>query len=85
MTLERLPYEILHAIFQWLGPRELLFMVASCRRFRELIQDNSKLWHDVYIRVLDPPAVANLDWELELQNVARLENICRRATVALKV
>ncbi|PFH59517.1 hypothetical protein XA68_12220 [Ophiocordyceps unilateralis] len=83
--LALLPPEILHNIFRWLGPVDLLLLPFVCRIFRHHVEGNRALFHDAYRLLLDVPGEdVVLDWEAEVRRVARLESICRRATSAEK-
>lgn len=50
--LTSLPPEILHSIFQWLCPEDLLLLPRVCRRFHRYVKGNWKLCRDVYTRTL---------------------------------
>ncbi|KAM4057001.1 F-box-like domain-containing protein [Hirsutella rhossiliensis] len=80
--LVSLPPEILHNIFQWLRPHDLLLLPRVCRIFRAFAYKNRRLCRDVYLN--DTPEDTKLDWETELRDVVRLQVICRRKTVADK-
>ncbi|POR36209.1 Uncharacterized protein TPAR_03560 [Tolypocladium paradoxum] len=82
--LTSLPPEILHNIFQWLCPEDLLLLPRVCRLFHGYVKGNWKLCRDVYMRTLDTPEDTNLDWETELHDLLKLESICRRETAADK-
>ncbi|RDA86120.1 hypothetical protein CP532_1147 [Ophiocordyceps camponoti-leonardi (nom. inval.)] len=84
--ITHLPPEILHHIFRWLSPLELLLLPLVCRDFHHHVKGNRALFHDAYKLLLDTPQDGDvaLDWEAELRRVARLEAICQRPTAAEK-
>ncbi|KAM5348214.1 hypothetical protein ACJ41O_008038 [Fusarium nematophilum] len=84
MLLTALPAEILHHILQWLTPTDLITLPRVCSALNTFTKGNRKLHHDVYLNSLDTPADADLDWEREIQDVARLELICSRNDAADK-
>ncbi|RDA96106.1 hypothetical protein CP533_1802 [Ophiocordyceps camponoti-saundersi (nom. inval.)] len=86
VVLTLLPPEILHHIFRWLSPLELLLLPLVCRVFRHYVKGNRALFHDAYKLLLDTPHDGDvaLDWEVELRRIARLESICQRSTAAEK-
>ncbi|RFU77840.1 f-box domain-containing [Trichoderma arundinaceum] len=80
--LTTLPNEILHNILQWLPPRDLGSLPRVCRALRNFVNENQKLCQDIYLHNFDlPPDDDKLDWQAELHDVVRLENICRREEV----
>ncbi|PNY28769.1 Uncharacterized protein TCAP_01314 [Tolypocladium capitatum] len=82
--LTSLPPEILHSIFQWLCPEDLLLLPHVCRLFYRYVRGNWRLCRDVYLRTLDTPEDKGLDWEAELHDLLKLKSICRRETAADK-
>ncbi|KAL7789066.1 hypothetical protein V8C37DRAFT_411418 [Trichoderma ceciliae] len=80
--LTTLPNEILHNILQWLTPRDLGSLPRVCRALRSFVNENHKLCQEVYLHNFDsPPNDERLDWEAELHDIVRLENICLREEV----
>ncbi|PTB80497.1 hypothetical protein M440DRAFT_1397867 [Trichoderma longibrachiatum ATCC 18648] len=80
--LTTLPNEILHNILQWMSPRDLGSLPRVCRALHGFVKGNQKLCEDIYLHNFDsPPNDERLDWETELHDVVRLENICLREDV----
>ncbi|KAL7937961.1 hypothetical protein V8C35DRAFT_290407 [Trichoderma chlorosporum] len=80
--LTALPNEILHNILQWMAPRDLGSLPRVCRALDSFVKDNQKLCEDIYMHHFDaPPDDERLDWQTQLHDVVRLENICRRQHV----
>ncbi|KAL7922238.1 hypothetical protein ACQKWADRAFT_292859 [Trichoderma austrokoningii] len=83
--LATLPNEVLHNILQWLTPKDLVSVPRVCRALHSYLKGNQKLYRDVYLHHFDlPPAEKRVDWEDELHNIVRLENICLRGTAEEK-
>ncbi|KAL6836509.1 hypothetical protein J3E69DRAFT_373520 [Trichoderma sp. SZMC 28015] len=81
--LTTLPNEILHNILQWLAPKDLESLPRVCKALHSFVKGNQKLCEDIYIHHFDSPPDddARLDWETELHDIVKLENICHRDNV----
>ncbi|KAI8158631.1 hypothetical protein K4K49_004576 [Colletotrichum sp. SAR 10_70] len=81
LHLNLLPAEILHHIFAGLEPRDLGRLPRTCRFLHTFVKGNQKLCKDVYLNALDTPADAELDWEKEIHDYARLSLLCTSSNV----
>ncbi|KJZ79142.1 hypothetical protein HIM_01293 [Hirsutella minnesotensis 3608] len=82
--LTSLPPEILHDIFRWLSPRDLLLLHRVCRVLRDYVRGNNSLCRDVYRHLLDTPEDLSLDFEARLCDIVKIEAICRPEVAAKK-
>ncbi|KAF6821524.1 hypothetical protein CSOJ01_00027 [Colletotrichum sojae] len=82
--LNLLPAEILHHILSGLDPRDLGRVPRTCRFLYGYVKGNQNLCKDVYMRVLDAPEDADIDWEKELHDYVRLSLICASDKVSEK-
>ncbi|TDZ65108.1 hypothetical protein CTRI78_v003629 [Colletotrichum trifolii] len=76
LHLSLLPAEILHHIFSGLEPRDLGRLPRTCRFLNSYVKGNQALYKDVYLNALDTPASADLNWEQEIRDYARLSLLC---------
>jgi hypothetical protein len=76
--LTSMPAELLHLIFQWLHPSDLLALPRVCRALHAFTKSNQKLCSDIYLHTLDTPTSdqKSLDWEHELRALLKLESLC---------
>ncbi|KAK7218510.1 hypothetical protein V2G26_006513 [Clonostachys chloroleuca] len=76
-----LPPEILHHILIWLDPSDLFPVALVCWRLYRFVVGNQRLCQDIYLKRLDAPPdnVPFLDWESELIDMVRLNEIFKYA------
>ncbi|KAK1755999.1 hypothetical protein QBC47DRAFT_299537 [Echria macrotheca] len=81
VLLTQLPPEIILNILGNLDPDDLGRVPRCCRLLRNFIKGNGLLYKSVYYHTLDaPPSDAALNWEQEIQDLVRLQRVCRSST-----
>ncbi|KAH7150044.1 hypothetical protein B0J13DRAFT_620381 [Dactylonectria estremocensis] len=84
MTLVILPPEVLHNIFKWLDPADIVILPRVCPVLYTFTKGNKTLSRAVYLRHFDKPTDLNLDWYVELCDLVHLQMICERGDAATK-
>jgi hypothetical protein len=81
-------HEVLHVIFEHLGPDDIAALTGTCQAFHLYMQNNNILWRNLYLQHYDDPRKApdgrTPDWETELKELTRVKNIFKAKKVADK-
>lgn len=88
VLLTELPPEILHNVFIHVEPPDLACLPRVCRTFAHAVSQNVSLFKQVYLRSLDTPPAHDgqkFDWIRAIQDLVRLQVICRRTYIDDKV
>ncbi|KAF7543558.1 hypothetical protein G7Z17_g10638 [Cylindrodendrum hubeiense] len=84
MLLTNLPSEVLHLVLQWLDPADIVILPRVCSLLYAFTKGNKALCRAVYLKHLDNPKDADLDWYAEVHDLVRLQVICRRSDAVEK-
>ncbi|KAI0203774.1 hypothetical protein F4808DRAFT_415702 [Astrocystis sublimbata] len=78
MPLTDLPPEVLDHILGYVDPEDLFRIPRICKRLYHAIQDNAPLFMSIYLRHLDTPPKAFIEWKEGLRDLVRLKVLCKR-------
>lgn len=69
-------HEVLHNILAFCQPADLGALSRTCRSLHAFILDNVVLCKELYLQKFDPPeTTANIDWELQLRDLIKLDRL----------
>ncbi|PBP23681.1 F-box [Diplocarpon rosae] len=78
MQLRKLPNEIIHNVFCFLDPVDLVHLSESCKFLYSNIKNDGQLYKAIYLHTLDPPLVSTcpeFDYETEMKQFVKYRRI----------
>lgn len=79
-------HEVLHNILTFCQPAALGALSRSCRSLHAFILDNAILCKELYLQRFDhPDATADIDWELQLRDLIKLDRLLASGNEEYKV
>ncbi|KAI0404336.1 hypothetical protein F4802DRAFT_251547 [Xylaria palmicola] len=84
LLLTHLPPEIIHHLLGFVDPQDLARIPRACKALYLAVRANTTLFKQIYLRHLDAPPQAAIDWEQSLKDFVRLQVLCSRDDVDSK-
>ncbi|KAK5624767.1 hypothetical protein RRF57_000482 [Xylaria bambusicola] len=76
--LTNLPPEIVYHILGYVDPPDFNSIPRTCKALYHAVSANTPLFKQVYLRHLDAPPGASVDWERSLKQLVQLRRLCSR-------